>query len=121
VRGEEGRFILGIMIIHFTSLRLVHFDSLHSTSLHFIWLCVCFVRSFREDPSENNDLMDDPSPSPEVKQLLEMMETKYKDHCSTFFQSTHIFADEQHNEHQNCEMKQAYIDAHKGFDGPFCT
>jgi hypothetical protein len=74
----------------------------------------------RADPSESNDLLDDLSPSPAVQQLLATMEAKYQNHCSTFFQSTHIFADDQHNKQQKCESTAAYVTAHRGFKGPIC-
>jgi hypothetical protein len=49
------------------------------------------------------------------------MQAKYKAHCSTFFQSTHIFADEKHNEDQKCEPEANFVEAHRGFTGPMCT
>lgn len=73
----------------------------------------------RSDPTESHDLMEDPSP--EVKELLRKMETKYANYCKGFFQSTHIFANEEHNEHPKCQSVPEYAAGHRGFRGPLCT
>ena len=78
-------------------------------------------RTSRADPTESNDLLEDPHPSPDVQQLLKTMEAKYADHCKGFFQSTHIFADDKHNQHAQCISVPEYAAKHRGFRGPLCT
>jgi hypothetical protein len=77
--------------------------------------------NIRADPSESHDLLRTLRPSKEVVQLLAAMEAKYVAHCGTYFQSTHIFADEKHNTHPTCVTVEDYIASHHGFKGVLCT
>ena len=71
------------------------------------------------DPTEHNDL--NVNPSAATTELVAQMEKKYAAYCAGFFQSSHIFIEEERQDHPNCTTLPAFAEAHRGFRGPICT